>query len=94
MTITFRLAWRNLGTPLEGIRQAVDYPGLDGAKEAVARAGRGIREQGLPQELVGQIVYQLPDQGVFIDLTHPDQTAVIGQPVAQAVPQLGISHHQ
>lgn len=49
----FGLRLRHLGfeTPFERVRQSLDYPSVDAAKEAVAAAGRALAGEPLPEPL-------------------------------------------
>lgn len=51
-----RLALEGAPTPLEGIEQAYKYPNLAAAKDAVRKAGRKIREEGLPKEIAPLVI--------------------------------------
>jgi alpha-aminoadipic semialdehyde synthase len=55
-TLGRRFSWKGIETPFAGLRQTVDYAGLDEAKEAVREAGSRIRSEGLPEAVCPLII--------------------------------------
>jgi len=51
-----RLAWEDISTPLQDLKQAYQYPDLDDARQQYAEIGKRIRSEGLPEKLCPMIV--------------------------------------
>ena len=51
-----RLEWEGIESPFSGLQQTLHYKSLEEAKEAVARIGRRIEEEGLPEVLTPLII--------------------------------------
>ncbi len=47
-----RLAWEGLDTPFKQIKQALNYPSLEAAKDSIKAVGAAIQQKELPESLI------------------------------------------